>query len=325
MSEENTPQNNQPSAGGSRPEGWERQVITQLALEGLREQKVARRWRMGISLLFLAVFSLSLLGPYIASLGGEKRGKHTALVDLRGVISADSDASADKIVAGLRSAFDDEDTVGIILRINSPGGSPVQSGYINDELRRLKAAKPEIPVYAVIMDICASGGYYVAAAADEIYADKASIVGSIGVRMDGFGFVEAIDKLGIERRLMTAGDHKALLDPFLPSDQTEQAHMQGLLDSIHQQFITVVKEGRGERLADDDRVFSGLVWTGDQALELGLVDGLGSAGYVAREIIGEENIVDFTPRKSVFDRFLTGLGASFAQGVAAELLEPRLR
>jgi len=269
---------------------------------------------------------LTLVGPYLLSLTSQGRmGKHTALVDLSGVIAANADASADRIVTGLRAAFEDDKTVGVILRINSPGGSPVQSGYINDEIQRLRAEYPDIPFYAVVMDICASGGYYVAAAADRIYADKASVVGSIGVRFDGFGFVDAIDRLGIERRLMTAGEHKALLDPFLPEGEAEKVHMQRLLDAIHQQFIDVVKQGRGDRLADNPEIFSGLVWTGDQALELGLVDELGSAGYVAREVIGQANIVDFTPRKSVFDRFLTNLGASVAKGAVEAVTEPSLR
>jgi protease-4 len=324
MSDENSTPPNSPSARQS--EGWERQVITQLALEGLREQKIARRWRIVMFFLVITLLFLSLVGPYLISATSKGTiGKHTALVDLSGVIAANSDASADRIVTGLRAAFEDENTVGVILRINSPGGSPVQSGYINDEIERLRGEYPEIPLYAVVMDICASGGYYVAAAADEIYADKASIVGSIGVRMDGFGFVEAIDKLGIERRLLTAGEHKALLDPFLPQGETEKAHMQRLLDAIHTQFIETVKAGRGDRLADNPEIFSGLVWTGDEALELGLIDGLGSSGYVAREIIGEEKIVDYTPRKSVFDRFLTNLGASVAKGAIEAATEPSLR
>lgn len=325
MSEENNASTSS-TQSQARPEGWERQVITQLALEGLREQKIARRWRIVMFFLVITLLFLSLVGPYLISATSKGTiGRHTALVDLSGVISADSDASADRIVTGLRSAFEDENTAGVILRINSPGGSPVQSGYINDEINRLRQEYPDIPLYAVVMDICASGGYYVAVAADQIYADKASIVGSIGVRMDSFGFVEAIDKLGIERRLLTAGEHKALLDPFLPQGETEKAHMQQLLDAIHGQFIETVKAGRGDRLANDPDLFSGLVWTGDQALELGLVDGLGSAGYVAREVIGVENIVDYTPRKSVFDRFLTNLGASVAEGAIEAATEPALR
>ncbi|MBD3619682.1 MAG: S49 family peptidase [Chromatiales bacterium] len=320
-----TEQNPEPRSGNA-PDNWERQVITQLALEGLREQKLARRWRIVMFFLVITLMTVSLLGPYLLNMASQGRvGKHTALVDLSGVISADSDASADRIVTGLRAAFEDRNTVGVILRINSPGGSPVQSGYINDEIERLRSEYPDIPLYAVVMDICASGGYYVAAAADRIYADKASVVGSIGVRFDGFGFVDAIDRLGIERRLMTAGEHKGLLDPFLPEGETEKAHMQDLLDAIHQQFIDTVKRGRGDRLADDPAIFSGLVWTGDQALALGLVDELGSAGYVAREVIGESNIVDFTPRKSVFDRFLTNLGASVAKGAVEAVTEPTLR
>ena len=321
------PQNNQTPPASPKPqsEGWERDAITRLAFAGLQEQRKARRWSIFFrSLGFLYLFLLLFL--FLRDLGETpKPGKHTALVDLQGVIAEGSEAAADEMVAGLRSAFKHKNTVGVILRINSPGGSPVQAGYINDEIRRLREEYPDIPLYAVISDICASGGYYVAAAADKIYADKASIVGSIGVRMDSFGFVEAIDKLGVERRLMTAGDHKGLMDPFLPIDATEQAHLQKLLDNIHTQFIDVVKQGRGERLADDERIFSGLIWTGEEALDLGLIDEFGSAGFVAREVIGEEDIMDFTPRKDFFERLATNIGASMARGMASVLTEAQLR
>jgi protease-4 len=224
-------------------------------------------------------------------------GQHTALVELSGVIADDSDAEADLVAGGLRAAFEDEGTVGVILRINSPGGSPVQSRYIYDEIRRLRGLHPDIPLYAVIVDVGASGGYYVAAAADRIYAAESSLVGSIGVRMDGFGLVEAIDKLGIERRLLTAGEDKGMLDPFLPVDETQQAHVQGLLEEIHRQFIDAVRDGRGDRLKDDPKIFSGLIWTGEQGVELGLVDAIASSGQVARDVIGAEKIVNFTPKK----------------------------
>jgi len=239
-------------------------------------------------------------------------GKLTAVVDIDGVLSSSSQASADNIIAGLRAAFKNKNTAGVILRINSPGGSPVVAGYVNDEIYRLRKKHPDIPVYAVIQDICASGGYYIAAAADKIYADKASIVGSIGVIMSGFGFVDAINKLGIERRVLHAGKHKDFMDPFAPLNKQEVEHVNTMLNNIYQQFIAVVKKGRGNRLKGDDRIFSGLVWTGAKAKELGLVDGLGSASYVAREVIGVDNMVNFTHRESYFDRFAQRLGTSMA-------------
>ncbi|MBL4638120.1 MAG: S49 family peptidase, partial [Proteobacteria bacterium] len=202
---------------------------------------------------------------------------------------------------------------GLILRLNTPGGSPVQAGVINDEIKRLRATRPDFPVYAVIQDICASGGYYIAAAADEIYADKASIVGSIGVRMDSFGFTGTMEKLGVERRLLTAGEHKGFLDPFLPVQQADVDHVTSMLDNIHQQFINVVKTGRGDRLGNDPKLFTGLVWSGEQALPLGLIDGLANSSHVAREIIGAEEIIDYTPRPNYLDRFAGKLGASLSQ------------
>ncbi len=309
-------------------EGWERDAIVQLANAGLEEQRRSRRWNIFFKLLgFAYLFLVLMMFVGGSNFGGGKKssGSHAALVDLKGVIADGEDASADNVVAGLRAAFKNKGTKGVILRINSPGGSPVQSGYINDEIVRLRAKYPDIPLYAVISDLCASGGMYVAVAADKIYADKGSLVGSIGVRMDGFGFVEAIDKLGVERRLMTAGEYKGLLDPFLPEDAQVREHLQGMLDNIHRQFIDVVKQGRGDRLADDDRLFSGLVWTGEEAIDVGLVDELGSAGHVAREIIGEEEIVDFTRKPDFFERFAGNIGASMVRSIKTELMEPRLR
>jgi protease-4 len=244
--------------------------------------------------------------------GGDK---HTALVDIRGVISMETEANADYIASGLRAAFEDKNTAGVILRINSPGGSPVQSGYVNDEIRRLRLKYPDIPLYAVIGDLCASGGYYIASAADQIYADKASLVGSIGVIMSGFGFVESIKKLGVERRVRHAGKNKAFLDPFSPQKEEDVAHIDELLDDIYQQFIETVKQGRGDRLVKDEKIFSGLIWTGEQSLELGLVDALGSSSYVAREVIGVEDIVDFTYRENYLDRFAGSLGASIVNSI----------
>jgi len=292
-------------------------IASAFAHEALREQRTSRRWNNFFKgLFFLYLIALLVVSwPNLAPHNLFSDDKITALVDLQGVISSDSQASADVIVTGLRAAFEDPSTAGVILRINSPGGSPVQSGYINDEIHRLKAEYADIPMIAVIQDIGASGGYYVAVAADQIYADKSSIVGSIGVRMDGFGFVESIEKLGIERRLLTAGENKAFLDPFVPLKQDDVLHINGLLTEIHQQFIDTVTKGRGERLSDSPELFSGYVWSGAKSLELGLVDALGSAGHVAREIIGAEDIVDFTPRRTVLDQFARKMGASVSEKI----------
>lgn len=285
------------------------------------EQRRARRWGIFFKLLtFLYLFML--LGLMTQNLNESKlglSGKHTALVDVRGVIADQEAASADFIVSGLRSAFESEGTKAVILRINSPGGSPVQAGYVYDEVKRLRTLHPEIPVYAVISDIGASGAYYIAASADEIYADKASLVGSIGVVAGGFGFVETMDKIGVERRLYTAGKHKAFLDPFSEEKEEEVAFWEGVLSATHKQFVDKVKEGRGERLKVDEQTFSGLIWNGEQALEMGLIDGLGSAGYVAREIVGAEDIVDFTPQPDPFEQFTKSLGVSVGQAFSAAL------
>lgn len=292
-------------------------LVKQIALEAVAELRAARRWRI----FFYSLFALYLLSFFIIYWSkennalGSSSGEHTALIEIKGVISDQTEANADSVVTGLRNAFEDKNTKGIILRINSPGGSPVQAGYINDEIKRLKEANPAIPVYAVISDICASGGYYIAAAADRIYADKASLVGSIGVIMAGFGFVDSIEKLGVERRLLTAGENKGFMDPFSPLKHDEVQHVQGLLKDIHQQFIDVVKQGRGSRVAEDDAIFSGLIWTGEQSVKLGLVDALGSSSYVAREIIQAEDIVDFTPRKNYLDQFAKSLGAALASAL----------
>jgi protease-4 len=301
-----------------KPEGWERKVLEDLAFASIKEQRRSRRWGIFFKLLGFGYLFL-LIGLMMSSddVLKAKTGKHTALIDVQGVIANDAEASADYVVTGLRNAFEDKNTVGVILRINSPGGSPVQSGYINDEIKRLKAKYPDIPFYAVISDVGASGAYYVAAAADKIYADKASIIGSIGVRMDSFGFVDAMRTIGVERRLLTAGEHKALMDPFLPEEPIGKEHLQGMLDQIHQQFIDVVKAGRGDRLKDDPDLFTGLIWTGEEAMKLGLVDELGSASYVAREIIKEDNLVDFTKKQDVWKRLSDRLGAGFAKALMA--------
>lgn len=301
-------------------EHWDRDILNRLAFATLNEQRRARRW--GVFFKALAFIYVGALLFYIPSDLGQKGiagGKHTAIIEVNGAIAADTEASADNIVGGLRAAFKNKNTAAIILRINSPGGSPVQAGYVYDEIKRLREKYPNIKLYAVISDICASGGYYIAAAADEIYADKASIVGSIGVLMNGFGFVEAMKKLGVERRLLTAGEHKGVMDPFSPVKPDELKHMQSLLDGVHKQFINVVKEGRGDRLKESPKLFSGLFWNGEEGVELGLVDGLGSSSYVAREIVGVENLVDFTVRANYLDRFAERFGAGFAKMMAITL------
>jgi protease-4 len=305
---------------------WEREAIVELAQSGLKEQRRARRWGIFFKMLgfaYVSLFLVSLLAPHFANFS--KGAKHTALVELAGVIADGEEASADNIVSGLRAAFENKNSAAVILRINSPGGSPVQASYINREITRLREMNPDKPIYAVVTDICASGGVFAAVATDKIYADKASIVGSIGVRMDGFGFVDAMEKLGVERRLMTAGEHKGLLDPFQPENEFEKKHVQSLLDEIHQQFIDVVVEGRGDKLAKDKNMFSGLFWTGEQALELGLVDGFGSTSYVAREVVGVEEIQDYTLREDVFQRFAKRLGTAMVDPIIKGLSYPVLR
>jgi len=296
-------------------EGWERKVIEKVALSAIAEQRAARRWGILFkSLILIYLFAVLFIGMGWIKRGDYKSpGKHTALVELRGVIAADSLASADNITSGLQAAFKDHNTQGIVLRINSPGGSPVQAGYINDEIKRLRAQYPNIPLYAVIEDICASGGYYVAVAADKIYVDKASIVGSIGVVMDGFGFTGTMEKLGVERRAISAGENKKFLDPFSPENPAHKEFAEKMLADIHQQFITVVRNGRGQRLHENADIFSGLVWVGQKSIELGLADALGNVESVARDVIKAEDIVDFTPRENIAERVARKFGAAMAE------------
>ncbi len=313
---ENTrPDNEKPAAD------FEQNLVNRIAWEAVAEQRRARRWGIFFKFFFAGYLVLFLLLYLPAGMFGGKisGGKHTALINIEGLIGSDYEANADYIVTGLRAAYEDKNTAGIILRINSPGGSPVQAGYVNDEIKRLREQYPDIPLYAVITDICASGGYYIAAAAEKIYANKASVVGSIGVVMSGFGFVDAIHKLGIERRLITAGESKGFLDPFSPLKPEEVEHIDSVLNDVYQQFIEVVKEGRGDRLKDDEKIFTGLVWSGEQSIDLGLVDEMGSAGYVAREVIGAEDIVDFTLRDTYFDRFAKQLGTAVASALSSKL------
>lgn len=315
-----------PPPGEAHKAGWERELLERLAFASLTEQRRARRWGIFFKLFFAGylLFLLFLLvganltGPGLA-------GRYTAVVDIDGAILSDGRASADNVIAGLRSAFQSKATAGVIVRVNSPGGSPVQAGHIYEEIKRLRAEYPAIPLYGVVTDICASGCYYVLVAADKIYADRASVVGSIGVLINGFGFVDALKKLGVERRLLKAGEHKDFLDPFSPMTVFERKHAQQLLDRVHQQFIQRVRDGRGQQLQETKEIFSGLFWTGEDALKLGLVDELGSTSYVAREVIGAEDIVDFSHQEGVFDRFARRLGTEIAHVLSAELFGRALR
>ena len=296
----------------SAPNNWERQVLEKLALAAVQEQRRSRQWSILFKTLgFLYLFFLLFLVAGWFGGDGVSIKEHTALVDLQGVIASDQ-ASADSVISSLQNAFEDKKTKGVVLRINSPGGSPVQAGQIYDEIRRLRAKYPKIPLYVVVDDICASGGYYVAAAADRIFVDKASIVGSIGVLMDGFGFTQTMQKLGVERRLLTAGKNKGFLDPFSPVDPNQEAYAKQMLEEIHGQFINVVKQGRGARLKETPEMFSGLVWSGEKSVQLGLADGFGSLESVARDVIKAEEIVDFTQHEGLAERLAGRLGASMA-------------
>ena len=297
----------------SADSGWERATLEKLAFAALEEQRLARRWRNGVRLAWLGFLVV------VAWLGFSQNGPthdvsqpHTAVVEIKGEIASGAEASADAINASLRAAFEDSGALAVVLLINSPGGSPVQAGIINDEIRRLKA-KHQKPVYAVVEESCASAAYYIAVAADKIFVDKASIVGSIGVLMDGFGFTGLMDKLGIERRLMTAGENKGFLDPFSPQTDKQRVFAQSMLDQIHQQFITVVRAGRGERLKETPETFSGLFWSGEQAVALGLADQLANLDYVAREIVKAEDIVDYTRHENVAERLVKRFGASIGE------------
>jgi protease-4 len=305
---------------------WERQALENIALSALHEQKIARRWSIVFkSLTFFFIFTLLFLGFGAERAPGVSSSKHTAMIELSGVIGEKDEVNAKDFFESLRRAYASSGTQGIILKINSPGGSPVQAGMINDEIKRQKLLHPKIPIYAVIEDICASGGYYIAVATDNIYVDKASIVGSIGVLMDGFGFSETMKKVGVERRLMTAGTNKAMLDPFSPVNPKQQAYVQTLLNEVHQQFITVVREGRGSRLKESPEIFSGLFWNGESSVKLGLADAIGNYDFVAREIIKADTIVDFTTYESFADRFARKFGASIGalihQSLRSELLK----
>jgi protease-4 len=306
---------------------WERETLEKLAFSALKEQRRARYWGIFFKLLTFAYVTFLLVMLFEWRGDGDLigDGKHTALVELEGVIDVKSDASAEKITAALQGAFKDKNTQGVILRINSPGGSPVQSGIINDEVRRLRGTYPNTPLYVVVEDICASGGYFVAASADKIYVNKASLVGSIGVLMDGFGFTGGMEKLGVERRLLTAGENKGFMDPFSPVDAKQKEYALSMLNDIHQQFIAVVKQGRGKRLKDNPELFSGLIWTGQKAVELGLADGFGSVESVARDVIKAEPIVDYTEKSNPVERIAKRFGAAAAKSFAEFTLRESIR
>jgi protease-4 len=294
-------------------------MLEKLAFAAINEQRTARRWGNFFKLLMFAylvgIFAMMAYPRFKQGMSVSDK-PHAAIINVQGVIAENEDANADSIIEGMRDAAKDENTKGIILKINSPGGSPVQSAYVYDEIRRLKQKYPKLPIYAVVSDICASGGYYIASASDKIFVNEASIIGSIGVIMNGFGFVEVIKKVGVERRLLTAGAHKAMLDPFSPEKADENAHMQTLLNTVHQQFIAAVKAGRGKRLVESSDMFSGLVWTGAEGVKLGLADGFGTVDSVAREMMGTEELVDFTPQEKLFDKLAGKLGASFGHAIA---------
>ena len=309
-----------PSARAGEAPGWERQTLERVLLATVAEQRATRRWRMFRSLAWLTffVFLIWALG-FRGTPSSEKSTAHTAVVEIQGEIGPEQEANAEYIVAAAKAAFEDAGAQAVVLLINSPGGSPVQAGIVNDELRRLKAQYKK-PLYAVVEESCASAAYYIAASADRIYVDKASIVGSIGVLMEGFGFVGLMEKLGVERRLLIAGENKGFLDPFSPQTETHRLHAQHMLNEVHRQFIEVVKAGRGKRLkADMPELFSGLFWTGSQAVELGLADQLGNLDFVAREVIRAEELVDYTRRENIGERLVKRFGAAIGEGAIKAL------
>ncbi|MCX7082131.1 MAG: S49 family peptidase [Methylococcales bacterium] len=308
--------------------GWEREVIEKLALAAITEQTRARRWGVFFKSLVFCYLTIVLgitLYPVLKKDMGIDSKEHTAVIDVTGPIAEDKDANAASIIESLRNAVKDKQTKGIILHSNSPGGSPVQSAYVYEEIRAIKKQHPDLPIYAVVSDICASGCYYIASATDKIFVNPSSLIGSIGVLMDGFGFVDVMQKLGVERRLLTAGAHKAMLDPFSPPKTDETKYMQGLLDQVHQQFISAVKAGRGDRLIESPDMFSGLVWTGEAGVKIGIADAFGTEDYVAKDIIGAENRVDFTKQSRFLDKIAGKLGASFGHALGALIQSPNLR
>ncbi|WDZ97819.1 S49 family peptidase [Herbaspirillum sp. WKF16] len=321
-----------PSPKAAREEkkpGWERDVLEKLALFAVKEQRARRRWGIffRIAILVVIVFGAWLALTY-GKTESEPLGTHTALVEIRSTIESEGQGSAGVVIPALDKAFAAADSVGVILKINSPGGSPVQAGMINDEITRLRKEYPKKPIYVVVEEVCASGGYYIAAAADRIYVNKASLIGSVGVLMDGFGFTGLMDKLGVERRLLTAGENKSFLDPFSPQSAKQREYAQAMLEEIHQQFIEVVRQGRGTRLKETPETFSGLVWTGSKAVELGLADGYGTVDSVARDVVKAEDVVDYTQTENLSERVLKKFGVAFGAGVAKTMMSsalPQLR
>jgi protease-4 len=306
------------SDGRALPHPAER-LLEQFAHEYLRERRSTRLWNRIIRLGWLGVFGLTAWGLFSQNTHSTApTTPHTALVELRGEIAADTEASAEFMLSGIKSAFEDASAQAVVIRINSPGGSPVQAGIIHDEVLRLKA-KHNKQVYAVVEESCASGAYYIAVAADAIYVDKASIVGSIGVLMDGFGFDKVMQKVGVERRLLTAGSNKGMLDPYSPLSEKQRGYAQAMLDQIHRQFIDSVRTGRGERLKETPETFSGLFWNGEEAVKMGLADGLGNLDYVAREVIKAEEIIDYTPKENVAERLAKRFGAALGEGAVRAL------
>ncbi|MFJ3045218.1 S49 family peptidase [Herbaspirillum chlorophenolicum] len=305
--------------------GWERDVLEKLALFAVKEQRARRRWSIFFRIVILMVI---VFGVWMAFTYGKTEsqplGTHTALVEIKGTIESEGQGSAGVVIPALDKAFAAADSVGVILKINSPGGSPVQAGMINDEITRLRKEYPKKPIYVVVEEMCASGGYYIAAAADRIYVNKASLIGSVGVLMDGFGFTGLMDKVGVERRLLTAGENKSFLDPFSPQSAKQREYAQAMLDEIHQQFIEVVRQGRGTRLKETPETFSGLVWTGSKAVELGLADGYGTVDSVARDVIKAEDVVDYTQTENLSERVLKKFGVAFGAGVAKTMMSSTL-
>lgn len=300
-----------PSTVAPKKEGWEREVLEKLAFATIKEQRARRRWGIFFKFVTLSLIAFALwtsFGPSVSDM--ENVGPHTALIKIDGTIEAKGAGDAETVISALTKAYADPGSVGLILQINSPGGSPVQAGIINDEITRLRKQYPKKPLYVVVNEICASGGYYIAVAADRIYVNKASIVGSIGVLMDGFGFTGTMEKLGVERRLLTAGENKGFMDPFSPQSEKQKLYALGMLDEIHQQFIDVVRKGRGKRLKESPEIFSGLFWSGAKSVELGLADGFGTVESVAREEFKSTNIVDYTQREGLSDRVLRKFGAA---------------
>ncbi len=307
---------------------WERELIANLATAALKEQRRARRWGIFFKVLTFAYLTFILVLAVDWKTRGETGAggkKHTAMVEVSGVIAPGTDASAERVTSALQAAFKDKNTQGVVVRCNSPGGSPVQAQTIYDEMRRLRKQYPDIPLYTVVEDVCASGGYFVAVGADRIFVSKASIVGSVGVLMNGFGFTGLMDKLGVERRLLTAGENKGMLDPFSPIDPKDKAHIQTMLGDIHQQFIGVVKEGRGKRLKESPEIFSGLIWTGQKSVDLGLADAIGSLESVARDVVKAEEIVDFTQKEGIAEKFARRFGAAAANTFAEAVLRASIR